>query len=118
MEFIAFPIRIGPRGKLACSGSHEESIIRLLNIMAYTPRAGWCGSEDFGLRDVLAGLQSKHGAHLAAIKQMNQALQDLEIDWVKVIHIEAEPTDQPGSTAYLLTLTYADRGTEVHRIKV
>jgi len=116
MELIAFPLHVGAQGWLDRSANPEESVVRLFGVMAATPQNGWSGSDLFGLRDTLSELQTKHGARLMAIKQMNQVLLDLEIDWVKVENIEPEPPDQSGRAYYQLTLSYKDKGVEVIRV--
>lgn len=118
MDFVAFPLRIGASGWLARSGSSEESILQLLKIMASTPQRGWTGSSVFGLRDTLALMRSRHDLRLAAIKQMNQALEELEVDWVRVENIEPEPASEPHQLSYTVTLAYAGKGVEVHRIEL
>jgi hypothetical protein len=118
LDGIAFPVRIGRNGWLVRSRSPGESIVQVLRIIVNTPQGGWRGSADFGMRDVLAGLEARHGARLAAITQINQTLVDLGIDWVHVEAIEREPATMPYSSAYVFTLAFAGRGTEAHRIEL
>ena len=118
MDGIAFPVRIGRNGWLVRSRSPEESIEQLLRIIVSTPRGGWRGAADFGMRDVLAGLEARYGARLAAVTQMNQTLADLGIDGVRVEAIEREPATMPYSSAYVFTLAFVGRGTETHRIEL
>ena len=119
MDFVAFPLQIGARGRLARSESPAESILQLLRIMATTPLRGWRrGSMEFGLRDALAVVRSKHDARLSAIKQLNHALHELGIDWVSVENIQAERLADAYRTSYVLTLSYTGKGTETHRMDV
>jgi hypothetical protein len=118
MDFIAFPIHTGARGWLARSNSPEESILQLLKIMASTPQRGWRSSEEFGLRDTLAAMLSKHDARLAAIKQVNAALEELGIDWVSVENIQFELSDVSHRLSYIMTLSYVGKGSELHRLEV
>jgi hypothetical protein len=118
LDWIAFPVRIERHGWLARSHSPAESIVQMLKIMVSTTQGGWRGAAEFGMRDILAGLGSRHGARLAAIKHMNQTLADLGIDWVRVEAIEREPATTSYSAAYLFTLSFAGKGTEAHRIEM
>ena len=70
------------------SDSPEESLVQVLRIIMSTPQGGWPGSASFGMRDVLAGPGARRGALLAAVTQLNQTLEDLGIDWVRVEAIE------------------------------
>lgn len=115
MDLIDFPFVVGVGGRLRHSAGPEDSIAKLLGVMARTPRRGWRGAGSFGLRDALAELQSRHDARLFAIKQMNEALQELEIDWVRVDDIRCEPAEAHRAS-YVLTLSYAGKGTETHRL--
>jgi hypothetical protein len=118
LDFLAFPVRIGGNGWLVRSRSPEESIVQVLRILVSTPQGGWPASAEFGMRDVLAGIGPKHGAWLAAIRQVNQTLEDLGIDWVRVEAIAREPAAAPYSLTYAFTLSFAGRGTGTHRIEV
>jgi hypothetical protein len=92
--------------------------MRVLGVMAGTPRAGWRGSEHFGAQEILLELQQRADVRLIAIKQINQALEDLGIDWVCVSDIEREPSGEPGVLSYLFTLSYPGHGEEVQRLNV
>jgi hypothetical protein len=96
----------------------EESVVELLRIMVSTPQQGWRGAAGFGMRDTLAALRSKPGTQLAVIKQMNQTLADLGIDWVRVEAIQPEQAAEPYSRAYIFTLSFPDKGTETRRIEI
>ena len=115
MDFVAFPLRIGQRGSLERSVSPEESVVHLIQIMASTPERGWSGSSEFGLRDTLGGLLSRPGSRLTAIEQLNKALEDLGIDWVRVENIEIEPSNDFGKASYMVTLSFRNRDAEVYR---
>jgi hypothetical protein len=118
LDFIAFPLRIGGNGWFVRSGSPEESLVQVLRIIVSTPHGGWPGSAGFGMRDILAGLGSWHGARLAAVTQVNHMLEDLGIDWVRVEAIEREHATTPQSLAYAFTLSFTGRGSEEHRIEI
>lgn len=118
MDFIAFPIHTVGRGRLARSSGTEESILQLLKIMARTPQRGWRGSAEFGLRDTLASMLSKHDARLVAIKQANAMLEDLGFEWVHVENIQFEPSDEPHRLSYLITLSFNGKESEAHRLEV
>jgi hypothetical protein len=100
------------------SDSPEESIVQVLRIIVSTPQGGWRGSAAFGMRDILAGLWYGHGARLAAMTRLNHMLEDLGIDWVRVEAIEREQATTAHSAAYVFTLSFADRGSEAHRIEI
>src|SRR3712207_6759670 len=104
-------MRIGGNGWIVRSRSPEESIVQVLRILVSTPQGGWPASAEFGMRDILAGVGSMHGAWLAAVKQVNQTLEDLGIDWVRVAAIEREPAATPYSSTYVFTLSFAGKGT-------
>jgi hypothetical protein len=118
LDWIAFPVRIGRNGWLVRSHSPAESIVQMLRVMGSTPEGGWRGAANFGMRDMLVGLGARHNARLTAIKHMNQTLADLGIDWVHVEAIEREPATTPYSSAYVLTLSFAGKGIEAHRIEM
>lgn len=117
MDFVDFPLLVGAGGRLALVSGPDESILKLLAGMARTPRRGWRGAEAFGLRDLLAELQTRHDARLAAVKQINAAFLDLGIDWVRVEDIRFEH-DAFGEGSYFLTLAYAGKGVEVQELKL
>ena len=100
-----------------CALPPAESIIDLLRIMASTPQQGWHRVAAFGMRETLAELGSKPGAQLAVLKQMNQTLADLGIDWVRVEAIQQEQAPALGGASYVFTLSFPDRGSEEHRIE-
>lgn len=118
MNFIDFPLLVGENGRLAHAAGPEASIIKLLEVMARTPRQGWRGAEAFGLRETLAELRVKYEAHQAAVKQINAVLDDLGIDWVRVDEIKCEPVAGDQSVSYLLTLSYVGKGTEMQELRL
>jgi hypothetical protein len=118
MEFITFPIRVGENGGLSRAKDRNAGLLQVLGLIAGTPRAGWCGSEHFGARDILVEFQRRADVRLIAIKQINRALEDLGIDWVSVRDIEREPAEDPGVFSYLFTLSYTGQGEEVQRLNV
>ena len=72
----------------------------------------------FGLHETLAELPSKQSARRQAIIMINQALQDLDIDWVSVDDIGYEPSGKSDTLTYLFTLSYVGKGSEVFRVEV
>ena len=118
MDFVAFPFRVGARGWLARSASLEESLVQFLAIMARTPERGWAASPSYGSRDALASMQSRHDARLKAIRQMNEMLRELGIDWVRVEDIKFESPDAPHELSYNLILDFMGKGIEMHRIQI
>jgi hypothetical protein len=118
MEFITFPIRVDGNGGLTRAKDRSAGLMQVLGVIAGTQRAGWRGSEHFGARDILLDLQRRADVRLIAIKQINRALDDLGIDWVRVSDIEREPSAEPGVFSYLFTLSYPGRGEEVQRLNV
>ena len=118
MNFVDFPLLVGESGRLAHAAGPEASILKLLEVMARTPRRGWRGAEAFGLRDTLAELQVKYEARLMTIRQINGALDDLGIDWVRVEDIACAPSTGDQSVSYLLTLSYVGKGTEVQELRL
>jgi hypothetical protein len=118
VDGIAFPVRIGRNGWLVRSHSPAESVIELLRIMVSTSQQGWRSLAAFGMRETLAVLGSKPGAQLTVIKQMNQTLAELGIDWVRVEAIKQEHAPALGSLSYVFTLSFHGQGIEEHRIEV
>jgi hypothetical protein len=116
MDYIAFPLRIEKTGQLARASGVEENLLSLLRLMLTTPAAGWAGSPNFGMRDMLPQQQSNQGTRLTLIKQMNQTLLDFAIDWVSVYNFEIESPDALGKIFYILTLSYKGKGVEVYRV--
>jgi len=117
VNFVDCPLLVGEDGRLARAAGPEASIVNLLGVMARTPRRGWRGAESFGLRDALAELQVKYEAGAATVKQINAALEDLGIDWVRVDDIKCEPA-AGGQFSYLLTLSYTGKGTQVEEFRL
>jgi hypothetical protein len=118
MEFIAFPIRVGGDGWLRRSAGKMDGLMHLLGVMAGTPRGGWSGSEEFGAREKFLEMQTRWEARLIAANQINQALEDLGIDWVRLDKIEIQPATEPGSFSYVLTLSHAGEGAEKLRLEL
>ncbi|HKX30020.1 MAG TPA: hypothetical protein VJ302_20190 [Blastocatellia bacterium] len=118
MEFIAAPIRIGGNGWLNRSASRTEGLLQVLGIIAGTSQGSWRGSDQFGSRERFLELQTRWEARLAVVNQMNQALDDLGIGWVRVDQIEIQPATEAGSFSYALTLSYADRESDQLRVEL
>ena len=118
MDYLAFPLRIDPSGRMARSNGAEENLLRLLKIMLTTPARGWPGSEDFGIRDALADLPFKFGLRQETIKRINSSLRELGIDWVEVKMIEIDPSSDAYEPAYVFTLFYKSRGVEIERLQI
>jgi hypothetical protein len=112
MDYIAFPLRIDPIGRMARSTGAEESLLRLLKIMLTTPVRGWPGLQDFGIRDALADLPFKYGLRQETVKRMNGNLRELGIDWVEVKMIEIDPSSDAYEPTYVFTLFYKGKGEE------
>ena len=117
MDYLAFPLRIDPIGRMARSNGAEESLLRLLKIMLATPARGWSGSQNFGVRDALADLPFKPGLRQETVKRINGSLSELGIDWVEVKMIEIDLSSDVYEPAYIFTLLYKDRGIERLEIK-
>jgi hypothetical protein len=117
-DFIAFPVRIGQGGWLARSPTPEETVTKLLKIMITTPKKGWRGSSLFGLRELFADLGTKGGLQITAVKQINQALEDLGIEWVRVEKIEVVPPRESSISSYNIVLVYSGKGVEVHPVDI
>jgi hypothetical protein len=117
MDFVAFPFRVEARGWLARSASRDDSLVQLLAIIARTPERGWVASASFGSRDTLASIRSRQDTRLKALKQMNEMLKELGVDWVKIEGIEFETPVAPHELSYTLTLDLG-QGAETHRIQI
>jgi hypothetical protein len=117
MDYLAFPLRIDPIGRMARSNGAEESLLRLLKIMLATPARGWPGLQNFGVRDALADLPFKPGLRQETVKRINGSLSELEIDWVEVKMIEIDLSSDVYEPAFIFTLLYKDRGIERLEIK-
>jgi len=117
MDYLAFPLRIDPFGRVARSNGAEENLLRLLKIMLTTPARGWPGLQEFGVRDALADLPFKIGLRQETIKQINGSLRELGIDWVEVKKIEIDPSSDSYEPVYIFTLFYKGKGVERVQIK-
>ncbi len=98
-------------------GRSAESLAQLVAIMMGTPRRGWRGSSDFGLREMLVQLGMKRGVQLTAVKQMNRAFEDLGIEGVKVksIELSVQSADRSESS-FDLGVEYEDGRSEVLKV--
>jgi len=112
MDYLAFPLRIDPLGRMARSAGAEENLLRLLKIMLATPAQGWPGSQTFGIRDALAELPFKLNLRQETVRRMNDSLRELGIDWVEVKTIEIDPASAAYEPAYVFTLFYKGKGVE------
>jgi hypothetical protein len=118
MECVAFPLLIKKTGQLARSNGAEESLLQVLRIMLTTPAAGWLGSPNFGLRDVLPELPFKSQVRSETVRRINENLRALGIGWAELKVIEIDPTSDIYEPAYLLTLACKDKGEEIQQIKL
>jgi len=118
MDFVTFPIRIGASGWISRTDGPVESIVHLLGVLADTQQGSWRGSAIFGVRERLLELHQKHSARLIAIKQINETLSDLGIDWVRVEAIDREPSGEYGTSVFIFTLSYPGKGVEVERLEI
>jgi hypothetical protein len=117
MDYLAFPLRIDPAGRMARSTGAEENLLRVLKIMLATPAHGWPGSQNFGIRDALADLPFKLNLRQETVRQINDSLRELGIDWVEVKMIEMDPTSDAYEPVYVFTLFYKGKGVERLQIK-
>jgi hypothetical protein len=117
MDYLAFPLRIDPIGRMARSTGVEENLLRLLKIMLTTPALGWPGSQNFGIRDALAELPLKLNLRQETVRRINDGLRELDIDWVEVKTIEIDPTSNAYEPAYVFTLFYKGKGVERLQVK-
>ncbi len=118
MECVAFPLLIQQTGQLARSGGAEDSLLHVLKIMLTTPANGWTGSPNFGLRDSLAELPFKSQVRSETIRRMNENLRELGIDWAEVKTVEIDPASDVYEPAYLFTIAYKGKETEVQQVKL
>jgi len=109
MDFVAFPFRVGDKGRLVRSSGPEESVTQLLTIMGNTSTRGWSGSTKFGLRETLLAMRSNRDRHLAAIRELNELLQELGIFWVRVENIQPVASEEFYEMSYEVKLSYGDR---------
>jgi|SRR5688572_24352487 hypothetical protein len=116
MNYLLFPLQIAATGSLQRSTGAEENLLALLRIMFRTPANGWPGSPKFGVRDLLGGLRAKGQSRPGLIRQINENLRDLGVDWAELKSIDAGAPDG-AETEYALTLEYKGRGAEVQRIR-
>ncbi len=117
MDYLAFPLRIDPIGRMERSTGAEANLLRLLKVMLATPASGWPGSPNFGIRDALAELPFKLSLRQETVKRMNEGLRELGIDWVEVKMIEVDPTSDAYEPVYVFTLFYKGKGIERLQIK-
>ena len=117
MDYLAFPLRIDPAGRMARSNGAEENLMRLLKIMLTTPARGWPGLQDFGVRDALADLPFKFNLRQETVKRINGNLRELGIDWVEVKMIEIDHSSDTYEPAYVFTLFYKGKGIERLQIR-
>lgn len=109
MDFVAFPFRVGAKGRLVRSSGPEESVAQLLTIMGNTSTRGWSASTKFGLRETLLAIQSNRDRHLVAIRELNELLQELGILWVRVEDIEPVASEEFYEMSYVIKLSYGDQ---------
>lgn len=112
MDYLAFPLRIDPTGRMARSNGAEENLLSLMKIMLVTPERGWPGFQDFGVRGALAALPFKANLRQETIRRINGNLRELGIDWVEVRMIEIDPSSDAYEPAYVFTLFYEGKGIE------
>ncbi len=105
MGFVAFPLKVDSRAWLARFANPADSLVALLRIMCRTSRGGWQGSPDFGLKESLASLNSRHAARQEIINQVNRALADLGIDWAVIHSVEVEPGDGSEGVNYVFNFS-------------
>jgi hypothetical protein len=117
MDYLAFPLRIDPIGRMERSTGAEENLLRLLKIMLTTPAQGWPGSHNFGIRDALAELPFKLNLRQETVRRINDNLLELDIDWVEVKMIEIDSASDAYEPAYVFTLLYKGKGVERLQIK-
>jgi hypothetical protein len=78
--------------------------------MARTPAAGWAGSSNFGLRDLLEDARRRPVLLPTVVAKLNLAFAELGITSYRVQSIEREPSTQPDVNSYVLTLVPAAGG--------
>jgi hypothetical protein len=78
--------------------------------MARTPAAGWAGSANFGLRDLLEDAQRRPALLPTVVAKLNLAFDELGVTSYRVQSIEREPTIQHDVNSYVLTLVPAAGG--------
>jgi hypothetical protein len=118
MDFVAFPFRVGAKGRLVRSSGPEESVSRLLTIMGNTSTRGWSASTKFGLRETLLAMRSNRDRHLAAIRELNELLQELGILWMRIDNIEPVASKESNEMSYELKFSYGDGTGATHLVKL
>jgi hypothetical protein len=78
--------------------------------MARTPAAGWAGSSDFGLRDLLEDARRRPALLSTVAAKLNLAFAELGVTSYRVEGIQPEPSIQRGVDSYMLTLAPAAGG--------
>jgi len=99
---LAFPLRLKDGLLRRCS--EPQAIVALVQAMARTPGAGWAGSSNFGLRDLLEDARRRPAILPTVATKLNLALADLGVTSYRVKSIEREPSTQRDVDSYVLTL--------------
>jgi len=102
LSCLAYPLRL--RDGLLVRCSEPQAIVALVEAMARTSAAGWPGSSNFGLRDLLEDARRRPALLPTVAAKLNLALADLGVTSYRVETIEQEPSVQRGVDSYVLTL--------------
>jgi hypothetical protein len=111
--YVAFPLRF--RGALLERCDRTQAVLALIEAMARTARGSWAGSGSFGIRDLLAASQ-RPGALQEAVRQINLALLDLGIDFIRAESVQLESL-VGGEGHYLITFSSGPGRTHSLRVK-
>lgn len=119
MQLVDFPVRIDRTGKLVRADNSCRSVDKLLAIMLNTSQTGWPGVAGFGVRDALVEFEYKRDTtRKLAIKQINEAFENLGIDWARVEAIEREPAKTSGKSIYIFKVSFSKNEAEDRRVEM
>ena len=112
-ETLAFPLTIGPDGRLART-DRVSSLVAVLGAMAASPASSWAHAPWFGLQEVFAGANVALEQQPALADALNRGLDGLGIGWARVEAVTVPRGHAPGERRFELTLKLAD-GRSAHR---
>lgn len=79
-------------------------MLRLIEMMARTPRGSWKGCPSFGVRDLLEGMRLRPDGLRQAEQAINDALKDLGILHYRLESMRREPGPNPDVDTYAVTI--------------
>ncbi|MCA9739743.1 MAG: hypothetical protein R3E98_02410 [Gemmatimonadota bacterium] len=109
MDCLAFPLRVGPDGRLART-DRVDALLGLVRVMAATSARVWTHAPWFGLHETFGEANPALEDHPRLADALNRALEELKIGWARVDSVRLETRGRFAETRHFDVTLRLDDG--------